>query len=173
MPMFHTNAQTYSMLSSLWVGATFVLQPKFSASRFWPLSLKHRLTWLSIIPFAAKAIASQPVPEHHYRFWGMGAHVPAFKQAFNVDTITSKEAAFALAQFERTMISGNSKWDRYLRGEEMLTQAESQGFEVFFTEKGDCFYLKTVDDREVIRPNALGNFGDLLWASAHSPAMLI
>ncbi len=40
------------------------------------------------------------------------------------------------------------------------------------TEKGDCFYLKTVDDREVIRPHALGSFRDLLWASAHSPAML-
>jgi uncharacterized protein (DUF1800 family) len=31
--------------------------------------------------------------------------------------------------------------------------------------------LKTVDDREVIRPNALGNFGTMLKASAHSPAM--
>ncbi|MEM9950316.1 MAG: DUF1800 domain-containing protein [Chloroflexota bacterium] len=33
--------------------------------------------------------------------------------------------------------------------------------------------LKTVDDREVIRPHALGNFGDMLRASAHSPAMLL
>jgi uncharacterized protein (DUF1800 family) len=39
--------------------------------------------------------------------------------------------------------------------------------------KGDCAWLKTVDDREVIRPHALGNFYDLLSASAHSPAMLI
>lgn len=40
-------------------------------------------------------------------------------------------------------------------------------------EKGDCFYLKTIDDREVIRPHALGSFRDLLHASAHSPAMLV
>ena len=40
-------------------------------------------------------------------------------------------------------------------------------------DKGDGWFLKTVDDREVIRPHALGNFRDLLWASAHSPAMLI
>jgi uncharacterized protein (DUF1800 family) len=40
-------------------------------------------------------------------------------------------------------------------------------------EKGDCWYLKTVDDREVIRKHALGSFRDLLWASAHSPAMLV
>ncbi len=41
------------------------------------------------------------------------------------------------------------------------------------TAKGDGWFLKTVDDRAVIRPHALGNFRDLLWASAHSPAMLI
>lgn len=40
-------------------------------------------------------------------------------------------------------------------------------------EKGDCFYLKTVDDREVVRAHALGRFRDLVWASAHSPAMLV
>ena len=32
--------------------------------------------------------------------------------------------------------------------------------------------LKTLDDRDTIRPHALGNFGDLLIASAQSPAML-
>ncbi len=34
-------------------------------------------------------------------------------------------------------------------------------------------YLKTLDDREVIRKNALGSFPDLLRASAHSAAMLV
>ena len=34
-------------------------------------------------------------------------------------------------------------------------------------------YLKTLDDREVIRKNALGNFPDMLRASAHSAAMLV
>ncbi len=38
--------------------------------------------------------------------------------------------------------------------------------------KNDVLYFKTVDDREVIRPHALGKFRDLLKASAHSPAML-
>jgi uncharacterized protein (DUF1800 family) len=40
-------------------------------------------------------------------------------------------------------------------------------------QKGDCWFLKIVDDREVIRKHALGNFRDLLGASAHSPAMLV
>lgn len=39
--------------------------------------------------------------------------------------------------------------------------------------KDPVWALKTVDDREVIRPNALGWFPDLLRASARSPAMLV
>ncbi len=39
-------------------------------------------------------------------------------------------------------------------------------------EKGDCVYLKPSDDRDVIRAHALGNFHDLILASAKSPAML-
>lgn len=40
-------------------------------------------------------------------------------------------------------------------------------------QKGDCWYLKPVDDREVVRTHALGNFRNLLGASARSPAMMI
>lgn len=39
-------------------------------------------------------------------------------------------------------------------------------------QKGECQWLKTIDDRDVIRPHALGNFHDLLVATAKSPAML-
>lgn len=38
--------------------------------------------------------------------------------------------------------------------------------------KGDCQWLKTADDREVIRKHALGTFPEMLRASALSPAML-
>lgn len=63
-----------------------------------------------------------------------------FKNAFGTDNITSKEAAYALAQFFRIMISSDSKWDKYLKGEATLTQAEAKGYEIFFSEKGDCFH---------------------------------
>lgn len=55
---------------------------------------------------------------------------------------------------------------------EVMVEFWSDHFNIS-VQKGDCFYLKTIDDREVIRTHALGNFRDLLWASAHSPAMLI
>lgn len=54
---------------------------------------------------------------------------------------------------------------------EVMVEFWSDHFNIF-VEKGNCFYLKTVDDREVIRRHALGSFHDLAWASAHSPAMM-
>ncbi|MEQ9520741.1 MAG: AMP-binding protein [Parvibaculum sp.] len=78
LPLFHTNAQAYSVLASLWVGASLVVQPRFSASRFWPVSLKHKCTWTSMVPFCLKALMSQDVPKNHaYRLWGNGvANLP-------------------------------------------------------------------------------------------------
>ncbi len=55
---------------------------------------------------------------------------------------------------------------------EVMVEFWSDHFNIFI-EKGNNFYLKTVDDREVIRKHALGSFRDLVWASAHSPAMMI
>ena len=55
---------------------------------------------------------------------------------------------------------------------EIMVEFWSDHFNIFI-EKEPCFYLKPVDDREVIRKHALGSFRDLVWASAHSPAMLV
>ena len=55
---------------------------------------------------------------------------------------------------------------------EIMVEFWSDHFNIFI-EKGNNFYLKTVDDREVIRKHALGSFRDLVSASAHSPAMMI
>lgn len=88
LPLFHTNAQAYSVLASLWAGAHVVLMPRFSASRFWPVSLKHQATWTSVVPFCVKALISQPLPAaHSYRFWGNAICEPAWDKHFGVKTI--------------------------------------------------------------------------------------
>ena len=88
LPLFHTNAQAYSVLACLWVGATAVIQPRFSASRFWAVALKHRCTWTSLIPFCAKALLNQPVPaQHHFRWWGSAVCAPPYDAHFGVRTL--------------------------------------------------------------------------------------
>lgn len=69
-----------------------------------------------------------------------------FKDAFNIDILTidvekrKLYISYAIAQFMRTQISGNSKYDRVLRGEEFFTDSELNGYEIFNSEKGDCFH---------------------------------
>lgn len=88
LPLFHTNAQSYSMLSTLWVGGTMVLQPQFSASRFWDVSVRNRVTWSSMVPFCVKAILAQALPaEHHYRFWGPAIRLADVEQLLGITTM--------------------------------------------------------------------------------------
>lgn len=54
---------------------------------------------------------------------------------------------------------------------EVMVQFWSDHFNID-PSKGDCKWLKTADDRDVIRQHALGRFPELLRASALSPAML-
>tara|TARA_R110001606_G_scaffold127847_1_gene262228 strand:+ start:22429 stop:23982 length:1554 start_codon:yes stop_codon:yes gene_type:complete len=73
-PLCHTNAMSWAHFPVLWSGGAMVLQPKFSASRFWPTALKHGCTWANVIPFAMQALASQPIPDDHaFRYWVIGA----------------------------------------------------------------------------------------------------
>ena len=62
-----------------------------------------------------------------------------FSDAFGIDTITTKDIAYALAQFVRTLNSSESKYDKFLRAEIELSLSEKNGHELFFSEKGDCF----------------------------------
>jgi carnitine-CoA ligase len=88
LPLFHTNALAYSMLASLWVGASCVIQPRFSASRFWSVALEHGCTWTSTIPFCMKALLEHEIPKRHqFRLWGTAVCEPPAFAAFGIKMI--------------------------------------------------------------------------------------
>ncbi len=88
MPLFHTNAQSYSVAATLWAGGTAVVQPRFSARRFWPVSVAQRCTWASMLPFCLRALINHPVPDRHfYRLWGSAVCEPPTDADFRVRTI--------------------------------------------------------------------------------------
>lgn len=76
LPFFHVNAQSWSIWTTLGIGGTVVLQPKFSASRFWEVVCRHGVSHISLIPFVFKAIAGQPVPEHSLKVGVFGLIMP-------------------------------------------------------------------------------------------------
>ena len=55
-----------------------------------------------------------------------------FANAFGTYTITGSNIVKALAQFERTLISANSNYDKYLQGHYLPTPAELNGIRLFF-----------------------------------------
>ncbi|KAA5820864.1 cytochrome-c peroxidase [Algibacter amylolyticus] len=83
-----------------------------------------------------------------------------FKNAFGTSNIDSTLVAKAIAQFERTLISANSKFDQYLLGETELTSNELNGFNVFMDEtKGDCFHCHGSDKNPLWTDNSFHNNG--------------
>lgn len=65
-----------------------------------------------------------------------------FYEAFGTKTITHELAAKALAQWERTLVSGRSVRDMAVNADIglFLSEEEVDGAIIFNTEKGDCFH---------------------------------
>jgi cytochrome c peroxidase len=88
------------------------------------------------------------------------AYPNLFFQAFGTSQIDSILVTKAIAQFERTLISGNSKFDQFLREETILTPEEQNGFNVFMDEaKGDCFHCHGSDNNPLWTDNKFHNNG--------------
>jgi cytochrome c peroxidase len=64
----------------------------------------------------------------------------SFYEAFGEPEITTELCAMALSQYFRSMISANSRFDRYYPGKIQPTQSEVAGYDIFNSEKGDCFH---------------------------------
>ena len=53
---------------------------------------------------------------------------PLFKKAFGTEDVTIDRVGKAVAQFVRSLVSFNSKFDQFMRGECQLTESERRGF---------------------------------------------
>ena len=78
-----------------------------------------------------------PWDEAIARLSGDPDYVERFRVAFGEDGISAETTTKAIAQFLRTMVSADSKFDRWRRGETQLTDLEFQGYEIFNREGGD------------------------------------
>lgn len=105
-----------------WDGRAFSLEEQI----FQPVtnSIEMNTTWQEV---EEKLNAHPTYPELFYK-------------AFGINYIDSLHVSKAIAQFIRTMISGNSKFDKFLRQQATLTPSEMNGLNLFTTERGDCFH---------------------------------
>lgn len=83
-----------------------------------------------------------------------------FRKAFGTPDVTMERISKAIAQFVRTLISSDSKFDKYLRGEEQLSPEELRGFVLFTTEEGgDCFHCHGGSGNPLFTTNKFYNNG--------------
>ncbi len=87
LPFFHANAQYYSTMGALAVGATLVVADRFSASRFWEQVREAQATVVNFIGMMLPVLAKQPPSpldrQSRVRlFYGSPAFPPQFLQAF-------------------------------------------------------------------------------------------
>jgi carnitine-CoA ligase len=89
LPLFHIVGLSWITLATLWAGGTIVLQPRFSASRFWPVSVECGCTFTVMMRFCLTALDRQEIPNHRYRLWNYGMLDPALGQRYRVRTNAS------------------------------------------------------------------------------------
>lgn len=140
MPLFNL-AWNYDE-KFFWDGSTFSLEHQAFVPVSDPIEMKSSWTQLE-----------QELQEH-------SEYPNLFQQAFGTSSIDSTLITKAIAQFERTLISSNSKFDKYLLGEVELTQEELNGFDIFMDEaRGDCFHCHGSDKNPLWTDNIFHNNG--------------
>ncbi|MDE2491735.1 MAG: c-type cytochrome [Elusimicrobia bacterium] len=66
------------------------------------------------------------------RLSGIAGYAPLFKDAFGDDRVTIERVAMAIASFERTVLSGNSPYDRWKAGDKgAMSPAAIRGYALF------------------------------------------
>lgn len=111
-------------------------------------------------PIADHIEMDLPLDEAVQRLNESESYRQQFMAAFETDEVTSDLIAKAISQFMRTLVSSDSRYDRFLLGEGVLTDQEKLGLDLFFTHPeptiglrggncGDCHLnILTSGDRE-------------------------
>ncbi len=94
---------------------------------------------------------------------GDASYVADFEKAFGPGGVTMDRLKKAIASFERTVLSGNSPFDRFMYGgeEEALSESAKRGLEVFRNpEKGNCEVCHAMEeDHALFTDNKFHNLG--------------
>ncbi len=96
------------------------------------------LVWMGIV---AKHEMDGSIEKTVDMIQSIDIYPPMFKKAFGSSEVNIDRISKSIAQFVRTLISSDSKFDQMQRGDYQFTDAENRGLVLFTTEEGaDCFH---------------------------------
>jgi cytochrome c peroxidase len=109
----------------------------YSTAQFWDGRAKS-LEEQALGPIQSPVEMANTLPGMISNMNKIAGYKPYFKRAFGTEEITPERVAQAIACFERTLLSGNSAFDRFQAGEQKaLSESPQRGFAVFMG-KGNC-----------------------------------
>lgn len=89
---------------------------------------------------------------------GIEMYPPMFEKAFGDCEVSIDRIAMAISQFQRSLVSANSRFDRALRGEINLSDPERRGLILFTAEQGgDCFHCHGATGNPLFTTNLFYN----------------
>ncbi len=100
--------------------------------------VSHNLDERSLVPITTDFEMDSSMPEVVKKLDADAGYKRLFKAAFGDDNITGERILKALSQFMVTMISANSRYDQYKKGELNLTDEEMQGMALFQNKCASC-----------------------------------
>jgi len=96
----------------------------------WDGGINHIET-LSVAPITNMLEMKESVSNVMVKLNNSPFYLEKFKEAFEVDYITDDLMLKSLAQFMAMLVSSNSKYDNYLKGEVEFTSSELNGYQLF------------------------------------------
>lgn len=116
-----TNRSAMSLVNLLWVDRLF-----------WDGRAKT-LEEQALLPIQDVREMGLTLEELVQKLKAIPEYIPKFKEAFGTEEVSPDLVAKALAQFQRTLISAGSRYDKIARGEAQATAREQRAIDLFFT----------------------------------------
>jgi len=116
LPMFHINANFYSVAGTLAAGASLVIVPKFSASTFWQTAADSGATEVNIIEAMGTILQNRPRSEyrkdHKIRaVYGVrGSYADTFRNEFGIPVLIGGYGMTEIPGVTCNPVEGVQKW---------------------------------------------------------------
>ena len=109
----------------------------------------------ALIPIQDMVEMGLTLPELETKIAATDYYDPLFTAAFGDETVTNERIALALAQFVRSMVSYDSKFDQVLQGQATFTASEARGRNLF-EGRARCDRCHETDVQALDRPRNIG-----------------
>ncbi|GAA4863792.1 AMP-binding protein [Pseudonocardia benzenivorans] len=119
LPVFHVNAQSLTVLSSLTVGGTAIVLEEYRATKFWDQVRAHKATQISLVAMQARTLLAQPPrdtdDQHDVRrvFYALNITTDerdSFEKRYGVELVNGYGLSEAMTLVTVAPVFGPKRW---------------------------------------------------------------